>query len=521
MLHKWQTKFTHSSVSYVEILVYAKGYIVLENLSHAVCATSLVIDFEGVDKAKNTFLTEYEMLNVYLILYVPQHPDAKWCTFPALLNEYGVTLPQNLLSLIQKYIVFPKDENATGGELLTHPLPAGTNGLFQPGYDVSLKLSKNLSLKELSALVQDLDQFRLSLITPLGMLIFFNLNSSAIFDRCLRFQIQQISEEEAAEESSNKLQSSIDITDSAFQYSLANPSPIQPAAPKEQLYEELSLKVLLKSAENTQKMLHKIMKGEATYFDIIPQEELVNDLEKLDVEQECSTLKDYFMTLCHSQVNFEGLDGIRSLLQLFQYTKRVRNIHNVCKQYHLERCLCDPQLKELETIVSQLESEANKSELTLNEASQKMKRVKELLCMDERTSSHCLDVFGTVADSAAFYHFVRDKQFHIKNGAAVFRQQYQLITAQLQHEEYDESVLNHLPAAIKVITPFMKSKQTFSELMTKVTSLDTTIGLKPLETVNGNITLIRLWFSRAEVKCLYCHDCMMIFAVVINIETYC
>ena len=89
-------------------------------------------------------------------------------------------------------------------------------------------------------------------------------------------------------------------------------------------------------------------------------------------------------------------------------------------------------------------------------------------------------------------------------GQAIFLQQYQLITAQLQHEEYDEQVLNHLFAAFKVISPFMDAKKSFTELMREVTALNAVNGLKQLETVNTNITLIRLWFSRAEVrKCTY------------------
>ena len=63
---------------------------------------------------------------------------------------------------------------------------------------------------------------------------------------------------------------------------------------------------------------------------------------------------------------------------------------------------------------------------------------------------HCLELFTAVGDSTAFYQFVRDKQFVGEKGQAVFQQQYQLITAQLQHEEYNETVLNHLYAASQV-----------------------------------------------------------------------
>lgn len=61
-------------------------------------------------------------------------------------------------------------------------------------------------------------------------------------------------------------------------------------------------------------------------------------------------------------------------------------------------------------------------------------------------------------------------------------------------------MLNHLFAAFKLMTPFMDPRQDLGTLMSKVLALDVTNGLRQLETVNANITLIRLWFSRAEVS---------------------
>ena len=65
---------------------------------------------------------------------------------------------------------------------------------------------------------------------------------------------------------------------------------------------------------------------------------------------------------------------------------------------------------------------------------------------------------------------------------------------------WPEQVLNHLFAAFKLMAPFMDSRQDLGTLMSKVLALDVTNGLRQLETVNANITLIRLWFSRAEVS---------------------
>lgn len=132
-------------------------------------------------------------------------------------------------------------------------------------------------------------------------------------------------------------------------------------------------------------------------------------------------------------------------------------------------------------------------------ASEKMKRVKRILCFSSHTDPKCLEIFAAVTDSAAFYQFVKEKHFYGKEGQENFLKQYELITAQLQHEDYDEQVLNHLRAAISVISPFMEATS-FTQLMKDVNLLNSVNCLKQLETVNSNITLIRLWFSRAEVR---------------------
>ena len=477
MLEIWQDKFVHRTVNYDEILMYTACSTELEKLSYKICATSLVIDSSETQKA---FLTEFELLNVYLLRYIPQHPDAKWCTFPALLNEYGVALPQTLFSPIQKYIVFPDKENTTGGELLVHPIPASTNGKFQPGLNIPLKLSQQFSLRDLSDLVQGLDHFQRPLIDQMDMLIFFKLNRSVMFDKYLRLQIRQVSEEE----DTVKAQVS---TMSAFQFRSHTPLVSSNG---------VSVEVLRKSSECTQALLKKIMIGEAAYSDITAEESI--SLETLDIEKELDTLKNYFTTNPHVETSFGTLANIRSLLELFQYNKHVENICNVCEQYQL--CLEDPQLQELRKVVCNLKTPEERFRITPNEASTKLVCIKKLLCIKQQTPSSCLQIFEAVSNSVEFYQFVQDKQFHGEKGTAVFRQQYQLITAQLQQEEYDETVLNHLLAAFEVISPFMNLKQSFEELILKVTSLNTTIGLKQLETVNQNITLIRLWFSRAEVR---------------------
>ena len=197
----------------------------------------------------------------------------------------------------------------------------------------------------------------------------------------------------------------------------------------------------------------------------------------------------------------KGLDGMKCMIQLFQFTSHISQINNVCEQYRLEQCLEDEKMKRINLIVKEIESIETRNRLTPIEAKNNLEIIQEALCLEQCNNFRCLDLFQAVSDSAAFYQFLKDKKFDGSKGQTRFLEQYQLITAQLQHEEYDENVLNQLRPAYQFIVPFLETHISLNELMNKVTKLDVTNGLKQLKTVNENITLIGLWFSRAEVRC--------------------
>ena len=129
-----------------------------------------------------------------------------------------------------------------------------------------------------------------------------------------------------------------------------------------------------------------------------------------------------------------------------------------------------------------------------------MNIVRMALCLVGVADYSFLNIFAVVANSTVFYQFIQEKQFVGEKGQALFHQQYQLITAQLQHEEYNDNVLNQLKAAFVLMAPFMDREQSFNSLMTQVKQLDTSHGFSQLETINENISLVQLWFSRAEVS---------------------
>lgn len=479
-LQYWKKKFCEGDVNYDEILLYETTLLTLNEKIYPV---SLLMKCQEVKKINMIFLHEFETLNVLLLLCIPGQPDAQWCSLPALLEAYGVYLPQEAHNLISRKVVFPDQEWQIPDELLSKA--------FLPGNDISLKLDKHMTLKELKSLVQGVTSFQHKFL-DLNKLVFFKLNKSVLFEDYLQHYLKKLSK------------SPQDSTaDSKFLLSGITLPPVVATCVKQ----DLALQNLLSAIKCTGALVGKIMSGTATYSDITADDELM--LQQLDIERELSTLSRYGRgsTSPMASAYSEELKGVQSLLELFQYTKHIKVIQAVCKQYHLLKCIDDPLLEELVHIVE----DPDRSKITQDVATQKMMRVKTILKLDEDKTSKCLDIFAAISDSASFYQFVKDKQFEGPQGQANFLQQYHLITAQLQHEQYDEQVLNHLQAAFKVISPFMDANKSFSKLMEEVTPLNAVNGRKQLKTVNTNITLIRLWFSRAEVRT----DCTHAFTPIL------
>ena len=216
-------------------------------------------------------------------------------------------------------------------------------------------------------------------------------------------------------------------------------------------------------------------------------------LKQIEIEKEFHILSVYAQV---SNLPESGLNDVQNMLDLFQFSAHIKNIGQVCEQYQLTACMNDPSLKELRDII---EFESSKPARD-NRANMRIQRIKKILFDESEPNSKCFEVFSAIQDCSAFYQFVKDKKFDGSQGQALFRQQHQLITAQLQHEEYEEHVLNHLVVAFRAISPFMDPQKKFRQLMRDVIALNTGSILKQLKTVNDNISLIQLWFSRAEVR---------------------
>ena len=498
----WHDRFRGKELNYDEIMLYANIQGGIQSIADAISVSSSMLDSQILQQQKNAYLGYFEQLNILLLRYIPGKSEVRWCTLSSLLAENGVSLPLELEDTITKYVQFPGEPKEVVGGFLENEMPPGTLGQFKPIHNISLKLSKRLGLRELMRLVNDLQSFLQPILDWMEMLVFFKLHNSVMFEK-----YQKLFLEKGVSEQEERLRPKISLMSTFGAFPSVS---LQPAGAEEEQKAKMSLPILVRSLDWTKQLLIKLIEGNATYSEIIAEGQL--DLENLDIEKEFSILGEYIVHLRQPLRNEKGLLGVRYMLELFQYQRHILKIRDVCEQYKLKACLKDKNLQGLVKLAEELGPEKSRRELTLNEATMKMGRVKKLLG-GERVTSQCLKLFDAVADSAAFYQFIKHKRFGRGEGRVVFTQQYQLITAQLQHEEYDEQVLNHLFAAYKFMLPFMNTNHDFGALMEEVVQLDTSSGLKQLETVNSNITLIQLWFSRAEV-CYICVCCTIYYVVV-------
>ena len=408
--------------------------------------------------------------------------------------------------LLSKHILFPGDTFSEGklSLSLTYKPPSSISKTFRPGVDVSLHITRELDLLSLKKLVKGLAAFLAPVDDDLmQMLVFFHLSESAVFRKYLCLKLCEVTSIRTwtCETSLSKLPmlsfSSKDVCDVSI---------------------GVSMEEFASALFQTKDFLMKLITGTVMYVDVIIDD--TSDFKLLNTEHEFQLLRDYAALSHLEHNNVDGLRGFKAMLQLFQLTSHINLICDVCAQFQLHKCLEDPKLRELQYLLNTLDIDENKKKLTANDAIEKMQTVKETLCLDEHNSIQFLNLFTAVADSSVFYQFIKDKDFVGESGQALFNQQYQLITTQLQHEEYNEVVLNHLFAAFKLITPFMDQQQTFASLMSQVVSLGAYDASKQLETVNRNIYLIRLWFSKAEV-CVYNFTCHLISYVRVCLSYYC
>ena len=195
----------------------------------------------------------------------------------------------------------------------------------------------------------------------------------------------------------------------------------------------------------------------------------------------------------------DGLYGLQCFAELDAINKYIGTITDVLRQFKLRICLESDEynvLQEADTVL------ADKGNMSLNTARETLQQLKDALHLKSSDSDlTCFRIFESVRRCANFYHFAEKSKFTGPTGKKSFIDQYRIVQAQVQHEDFNQAILHHLYGSYDYIAPFFNTLVTFSQLMTAIMDLKhLDKGIEHLETVSRNIVLIEMWFRKVEVS---------------------
>ena len=309
---------------------------------------------------------------------------------------------------------------------------------------MEIKFKKDVTLKMYKTLLTNLRTFLEPLVSEMPFLVHFHLGESLLFDYFTKRYLSR--------------------------YTIV--TPVQ----------------LSNCLKELRCIFEDLLKGAATYQKLNEELDLKN-MKTANVEKEVTIM-----------TRFEGFEQYKGE-KTFKHLKNMMIIGDViqnakfliicCDAFRLTACQKSEAILYLNEIIQEkIETKE------LNYSSHIISQIQHMLHVEEL---HCLEFFRLLADIEPLKEFLDDNGFRAGEGQE-FHQQLALVTQQLQHEEHDAEILNNLHAIIYLLEPLYNPNLSITQLVKIASDLESSKFSTQLQTVNSNIDLIRVWFSRAEVS---------------------
>ncbi|KAI6653727.1 hypothetical protein LOD99_3231 [Oopsacas minuta] len=259
----------------------------------------------------------------------------------------------------------------------------------------------------------------------------------------------------------------------------------------------LSIESFASAVTQTYIWLENVIQEKSTFADIRPIFELL-DLQVLNVDLIKSQFRKFprFSSLTRD-LNF------MDMFELLQYRAHLPAIKRVCDAYSLTRFTDSHEYRKINQYSEKLQDDKLVDVLTIETASTYLNDLRRCL---SGTSPRRLRIFEVMLSAKEFYNFLVDpeNEYYKTERRKLFFDEIEIITGDLQNQDYNDKILSHLQIAYNFIIPFCFKDLSFPKLMQRIASEEykngEESGFEQLETVNRNIQQIRLWFiiSRGE-----------------------
>lgn len=321
------------------------------------------------------------------------------------------------------------------------------------------KVKSNCTFHDLNKLEECIKNFFLPIEHEMVMFVYFKAHGSVFFDAHLKSQLK-----------SNRGHHSTTV-------------------------ENLGL-----SLTKTKEVIMHFMDGSIKYNELILNGELKVQII-FDEEMLLQNALDLnFFEICSPT----GFQDLSNLSEVFGLSYHAATLHEIFARFKLEHISRDDRFIDCYEMTSKFREDAVNIDTELKTAKKLLDEIRLKFCLNSTMNIQCLNILVRIRDSPELHKFIEAKKFFGEKGLDSFRQQYQLITTRLQHMDYDESVLNNLPGAVKLISPLYRineseSRNPFKDVMYSVLD-NSNFNTTKLQNVNKNMGLIQRWFSHADVS---------------------
>ena len=244
-------------------------------------------------------------------------------------------------------------------------------------------------------------------------------------------------------------------------------------------------------------------------MDIIADIFNLNDLKSIDVSIENKSLQQYYKLKIGHDDFADISKSLTALLELYAVYKHIFALQKTCELFGLYECLNNPKMIQLIEIANEVDGSLKASELespnthyiTSSDACVKVSTIKNIFGIDDLIDNPCFNLFSLLQHGCALYDFAQERGYNLSNGMETFCQEYQLVTADLLHEDHQEELLAVLLGAMQLTSCFFDELCSLLDLWTRINKIsNVSAATAQLKTVNEEIGLIRIWFNRVSVS---------------------
>ena len=234
-----------------------------------------------------------------------------------------------------------------------------------------------------------------------------------------------------------------------------------------------------------------------------------SDVKNIDLSVENKSLQQYYKLKIGDKVSVDLSNSFTALLELFDVYKHIFALKKTCQLFGLNECLNDPKMIQLIEIAKEVDEDQKMSEvespnthfIDSPDAYKKVSTIKRTFGIDDLIDNPCFNLFSLLQHGCPLYGFAQERGYNLINGMEAFRQEYQLVTADLLHEDHHEELLAVLFGAMKLTSCFFDKSFSLFDLWTSINKIEkVSAATAQLKTVNEEIGLIRIWFNRVAVS---------------------